>query len=241
MKLNTVFSASVLGLAIAGASSAMAEVSVTAFSAGQAATAASVNANFTAVADGVNTNEAAIAALLARIEALESEHEATTYQERIAGSTYKLSWTYHAFFGADNGNGHMTDYIRFLMGGGSSTIIFNGDGTVTELAASESEAEGSTTLYDVDPQNDPGGAQYNNMDSHSQSWEDTSGTTTWSVNESTGVVTILWQGDQEDSDSFQSSEDGSLFVRIGATNEVDGDQRHVENHNVYFVRVPALP
>ncbi|MEE2729897.1 MAG: hypothetical protein VYA55_03695 [Pseudomonadota bacterium] len=240
MKLKTVFSASLLSLAIAGASSAMAEVSVTSFSAGQAATAASVNANFTAVANGVNTNEAAIAALLARIEALEAEHETTTYQERITGSTYKLSWTYHAYFGADKGDGSMTDYVRFLMGGGGSTIIFNGDGTITELAAAESEAEGSTFLYDEDPMNDPGGVQTNNMDSSTDSWEDTSGTSTWSVNESTGIVTIVWEGEEED--SFQSSEDGSLFVRLGSINEVNDDnQRVVENHSVHFVRVPSLP
>ncbi|MBA56491.1 MAG: hypothetical protein CMK89_18730 [Pseudomonadales bacterium] len=233
MKLNTLFSASVLGLAIATASTAMAEVSVTSFTAGQAATAASVNANFTAVADGVNANEAAIAALLARIETLEAEHETTTYQQRIAGSTYNLSWTYHAYFGQES-SGNMTNYIRFLMGGGGSTITLNANGTVTELNASEEEHEGSTYL-DVS-----GDINYNNsMQTNSDSWEDTSGTTTWSVNETTGVVTIVWEGVEED--SFQSSEDGSLFVRQGTVNEIKDDQRNVESHNVYFVRIPTQP
>ena len=233
MKLNTLFSASVLSLAIAGASTAVAEVSVTSFNAGQAATAASVNANFTAVAEGVNTNEAAIAALLARIEALEAEHESRTYEERIAGSTYKLSWTYHAYFGQDT-SGSMTNYIRFLMGGGGSTITLNADNTVTELNASEEEHEGATYL-DVS-----GDVNYNNnMQTSSDSWDDTSGTSTWSVNETTGIVTILWEG--VEADSFQSSEDGSLFVRQGIVNETQDDQRHVESHNVYFVRIPTQP
>jgi hypothetical protein len=235
MKLNTLFSASVLSLAIA--STAMAEVTIpNTFSSGQAATAASVNANFTAVADGVNTNETAIAALLARIEVLEAAVPAATYEDRIAGSTYQLSWTYHGYFGEESqlASGSFTNYIRFLMGGGSSTITLNADGTVTELNASEQEWEGSTYL-DVS-----GDANHNNnMQSNSDSWEDQTGTTTWSVDETTGVVTVIWEGDASDPDSFQSSEDGSLFVRQGAANELDVDQRMVEQHNVYWVRIPA--
>lgn len=240
MKLNTLFSASVLSLAIA--STAMAEVTIpNTFSSGQAATAASVNANFTAVADGVNTNETAIAALLARIEVLEAAVPAATYEDRIAGSTYQLSWTYHGYFGEDDGAGSMMNYMRFMMGGGSSMITLHADGTITELNASESEAEGSTFLYPSSE--DPDSYQYNQMDSYTDSWQDSG---TWTVDEATGIVTVTWIFEEDgvmvsEDDSFQSSEDGSLFVRQGFEDVIDeGDgKRELESHDVYWVRVPS--
>jgi len=233
MKLNALFSASVLSLAMAAAAPVLAEVSVTAFSAGQTATAASVNANFTAVATGVNDNAAAIAALEARIAALEAAAPAATYQERIAGSTYSVNWVYHSFFGQD-ASGSMTNYIRFLMGGGSSTITLNADLSVSESNGSEAEYEGGSYLAVS------GDVNYtNNMQTNSDSWPETPDTT-WSVDEATGIVTILWEGVEPD--LFQSAEDGSLFVRQTNANDSNDDgQRVVEQSNVYWVRVPSQP
>ncbi|MEZ9718604.1 hypothetical protein AB4234_16155 [Vibrio cyclitrophicus] len=225
------------------------QILIAAISAGLALPAAAVPNTFTAgdaiVASEMNAN---FTALEQRIEVLEARLGINaTFAEMIGGNTYSGQFIYFGYFGDDpsnsgsfesnSGDGFISpNTVRFLKGGGHTTMTFLADGTIADDIGEESESEGllvgECNNYAVDPC--PG--YDNSMESNSDSWNEPASNSTWSVDESTGIVTIIFDGDPNDTEQFRVSGDGSVIYGLTYFNELDGSMREVENSVVILTR-----
>lgn len=205
------------------------------FTAGDAIVAADMNENF--------------AALAARISALESGliTPVKTYAQNIAGHTYSGQFIYFGFSGEDDGNGgfgtasngniadEQPHTMRFVKGGGTTSITLNADGSVSNDKGAEAEI-GSLLTTVCQYADDGSCTSYNSQaETNEDAWDHPESTTTWSVNEDSGTVTIVWDGEAEETDVFQASEDGSILYNLKYNNTSDGS-REVENAVSILVR-----
>ncbi|MEZ8341194.1 hypothetical protein AB6D05_03725 [Vibrio cyclitrophicus] len=204
------------------------------FTAGDAIVASEMNANFTALEE--------------RIEELEARLGINaTFAEMISGNTYSGQFIYFGYFGDDpsdsgnfehaSGSGFVSPYaVRFLKGGGSTTMIFLADGTIADDIGKESESEGLLVGACNNFSVDPCPSFDNDMEYNSDSWNETATSSTWSVDESTGIVTIVFDGDPNDTEQLKLSGDGSVMYGLSYFNELDGSMREVENSVVILTR-----
>lgn len=124
------------GLALSGAGQVYAD-SVTipnSFTAGSAAVAADVNANFNAVKSAVDDNDSRIAALEAQLDNLQDQVDAmdgNVTLDSLVGSTY-CGISHWTMFGSD------TNYARITAGEGTQTATFT---STTQLAISNPSDE----------------------------------------------------------------------------------------------------
>ncbi|MBM7037929.1 hypothetical protein [Vibrio ulleungensis] len=203
------------------------------FTAGDAIVAAEMNENFTAL-------ENRIAVLEARLGIN------ATFSEMIGGNTYSGQFIYFGYFGDDDfdtgsmvnnsGDGFTSPYaVRFLKGGGQVTMTFESDGTITNDMGQESESEGLLVGACTDYQAETCPSYSNDMQTYSDSWNEAAPSSTWSVDDSTGIVTIVFDGDPDDTEQFKVSGDGSVIYSLSYFNENDG-MREVENSVVILTR-----
>ena len=225
------------------------QILIAAISAGLALPAAAVPNTFTAgdaiVASEMNAN---FTALEERIEELEARLGINaTFAEMIGGNTYSGQFIYFGYFGDDPsksggfessvGYGYTSPYaVRFLKGGGNVTMTFLADGTITDDIGEESESEGSLVGVCSNFSIDPCPGYDNGMTNRSDSWNEAASSSTWSVDESTGIVTIVFDGNPNDTEQFKVSGDGSVIYGLTYFNELDGSMREVENSVVILTR-----
>lgn len=204
------------------------------FTAGDAIVAAEMNENFTAL-------ENRIAELEERLGVGKS------FEEMLTGQTYSGQFIYFGYFGddpdnsgsfeADDGTGiHNPHAVRFLKGGGQLTLTLAANGEILEFSGKEEESEGQliATCNDWDADECP--SYDNDMQAWQSAWNEPISTSTWSVDESTGVMTIMFDGDANDTEQFKVSGDGSVIYGLTYFNELDGSMRDVENSVMILTR-----
>ena len=230
MKKQILIAAISAGLALPAA--AISELNT--FTAGDAIVASEMNANFTALEQ--------------RIEELEARLGInTTFADMISGNTYSGQFIYFGYFGDDLSNsgsfesngGHgfiSPTAVRFLKGGGNVTMTFLADGTITDDIGEESESEGLLVGECNNYAVVPCPSYDNRMQSNSDSWNEPASNSTWSVDDSTGIVTIVFGGDPNDTEQFKVSGDGSVIYGLTYFNELDNGMREVENSVVILTR-----
>lgn len=205
------------------------------FTSGTAAIASEVNENFTS--------------LDARITAIEAALNTTpTYQELLADNTYSGQFIFFGYLGASDGNNGFgaggnnnpndenPTVMRFMKGGGSISITLNADGSVSNDIGSEIEVDSLLTAACANYDQAGDCTQFSSdVQTFEDSWNDVASSTLWEVDESTGIVTITWDGNATDKDAFQVSEDGSVMYSLSFINEIDGD-RQMENAVIIMTR-----
>lgn len=220
---------------------ALAEIPNT-FEAGNAIVAAEMNENFTALQNQIND-------LKEQLEGLQSTSQ-STYTELLSDSTYSGQFIFFGYASQDAGDGASFGHniggsspeygliggVNFMKGGGSVTLTLNSDGSISNYSGEEAEIEGDLALtcqnYD-DESASCAGEYSNDAEQFSDSWSDAVTTSTWQVNEATGMLTIFW--DEEDSDQFRISEDGSVLYSLSYNNDAD-NYRQIENSVVILSR-----
>lgn len=259
-KLNTLLATAIMGISSATIAAPLESVNVDVpneFTSGQVISAAQMNANFTELETGVNenaaqissnftalgdevdANEALIAALTQRIEALEANSSGgeplpapQSLEEAIDGQRYKLQSTYTGFFGEQGSNG-LTNYVRYLQGLTDGTVSFN-DGAFV-LDSTYTEHEGLTTPVFCPEYGQDGCLTTPGNDQRINS-EDEVEQGTYSVNESTGQVTLDFGGETI---VLQSTLDGALMYIGEYYVDIDGEQEQREIANTMLIRMPA--
>ncbi|NOI35830.1 hypothetical protein F0250_18045 [Vibrio cyclitrophicus] len=115
-------------------------------------------------------------------------------------------------------------------------MTFLADGTIADDIGEEPESEGLLVGACNDFNVLPCPSYDNDMEYNSDSWNEPASSSTWSVNESTGIVTIVFDGDPNDTEQFKVSGDGSVIYGLTYFNELDGNMREVENSVVILTR-----
>lgn len=224
------------------------QILIAAISAGLALPALAVPNNFTAgdtiVAAEMNENFTTLENRIAELEARLGIN--ATFTEMIGGNTYSGQFIYFGYFGDDqsnsgsmvsnSGNGFTSpDAVRFLKGGGQVTMTFESDGTITNDIGQESESEGLLVGVCTNFELETCPGYSNEIDTTFDSWNEVASNSTWSVDDSTGIVTIVFDGDPDDTEQFKVSGDGSVIYGLSYFNENDG-MREVENSVVILTR-----
>lgn len=203
------------------------------FSAGNTIVASEMNANFTSLEDRIAAIEAKVGI-------------GKTYTQMLADTSYSGQFVYFGYLGSDQngsmggaagtGDGTLTvDGVRFIKGGGSIVLTLNANGSITGESGAEVESVGSTIAYCTNFALSPDCPAYaNNMITTPDSWNGDLGST-WSVDNATGILTIVWEGDPTDTDQFKVSDDGSVIYSLSYSNESDG-LREIENSVVIMTR-----
>ncbi|OUS29017.1 hypothetical protein A9Q99_10420 [Gammaproteobacteria bacterium 45_16_T64] len=204
------------------------------FSAGGSIVASEMNQNFSDVVAAINALESQVATLEAA-----AVGDASSLEEKIAGASYQFSWLQNGYFG-ENASGGLSDYVRFGLGRGTSTLVFNENGTTTD-SGSEAWVEGSTVpICQTFDNDDNCTSDHNQLETDNDTWADDAGT--WSVNSTTNVLTLTFEN--ESPQYYQVSEDGSTMILTGLQNNVEAsdsggaDQRIIELTIGVGVRLP---